>query len=174
MFCMKIYLLLFFLLFNCFSSQSKKDSIINFIKNDSKNVGISLRKDSTKIIVYKLCERWYKEIEFLKENLSSEEINHWKNDENATLNIIALISQIQKNGNKIFVREIVENEINKTAHKLMTSNCSDAISIMPQELFLLELIQNKNLFLFLDFKLSKKEFKKYRNQILSKYSNYPF
>lgn len=171
---MKIYLFLSFLLFTCIIyGQNRKDSIINFIRNDSQKLGISLRKDSLQIPVYKLCERWYKEIDFLKRNLSNAEIANLENDENASLNIIALISKIQKNEKKSFVKEILEEEINRNSHKLFSKNCSDAISILPKELFLLELIQNKNFFLSINFKLSKKELQNYRNQILLKYSNFP-
>jgi hypothetical protein len=98
----KLILIILFLNLNFVFSQTKKDSILSELLNETENSAISFRKksDSTKIIVYRLCEHWYEKVYYLKSNLTEDDISELKTEKNASLNIIGLIRELEKENTK--------------------------------------------------------------------------
>ena len=89
------------------SSQTKKDSILNSLRNEISGISFRKKDDSTKILVYKLCESRYEEVAYLKHNLKESEINALLHEENAALNIIGYIILLEKNNTKQNAFEIL-------------------------------------------------------------------
>ncbi|WP_445749951.1 hypothetical protein [Polaribacter sp.] len=132
------------------------------------NSGITLRKksDSTKINVYRLCERWAEKVAYLKSNLTNTEIAELKTDKNASLNIIGLVSELEKNNTKEKAIRILK-DLMKSDIKFISFGCSDAISTMPISQYYLSLITDNNLFFKPKFKLKNKEIRQLKKEIIN-------
>ena len=129
--------------------------------------GHTMRKksDSTKIIVYRLCERWAEKVNFLTNNLTEIEIIELETDKNASINIIGLVSRLEKNNTKGFAIEQINILLNRDI-KFMNIGCSDAISTNSVSRYLLYLMTYDNQFFKPSFKLRKREIKKLKEKIL--------
>ena len=153
-------------------SQTEKDAILKELRNDTSFSGIIItRPDATKIRVYQLCERWADKVSYLKLNLTESEIAELKSEENASMNIIGLITELEKNNTKEFAINIF-NDLIKMNEKNMRYGCSDAISIMPISRYFLLIITKDNPFFKPNFKLTKKEIQEFENKILFAGNNY--
>ena len=98
---MKIYLVLFFLTFNCFYSQSRKDSLYTFFKTNSDVRTKKLYKaDSTKYRVYRFDSNWVKEFNEYKNLVSKSDIDHLKKSDNASLHLIGILIDLNNNNSK--------------------------------------------------------------------------
>ena len=137
------------------------------LRNKTVENGITIRKksDSTQIIVYRLCERWADKVSYLKSNLTDTEIKELKTDKNTSMNIIGMITDLEKNNKKDYAIEIIDDLIKKDG-KYMSYGCSDAISTMPITQYFLYLLTDSNFFFKPDFKLRKKEIRQIENKIL--------
>jgi hypothetical protein len=137
------------------------------LRNKTVESGITFRKksDSTKIVVYRLCEPWADKVSYLKSNLTDTEIKELKADKNASMNIIGLITELEKNNTKEYAIKIIDDLI-KIDGKYMSYGCSDAISTMPISKYFLYLLTDGNFFFKPDFKLKKKEIIEIENKIL--------
>ena len=147
-------------------SQTKKDSLLTELKTKTVESGISFRKksDSKKIIVYRFCDHWT-EITYLKSNLSDNELIELKSDENASLNMIGVIGELEKNNTKEYALELM-NDLIKSENKFIAYGCSDAMSTKPIEQFFLYLMTEENFFFKPDFKLNKNDINRIENEIL--------
>jgi hypothetical protein len=148
-------------------SQTEKDSILTELRNKTVESGITIRKksDSTQFIVYRLCERWADKVSYLKSNLTDTEIKELKAEKNASMNVVGLITELEKNNTKEYAIEIIDDLI-KIDGKYMSYGCSDAISTMPISNYFMYLLTNSNFFFKPDFKLKKKEIRHIENEIL--------
>ena len=137
------------------------------LKKETINPSIRLSKksDSTKIIVYRLCERWSDQIEYLKNDSSESEIINLLIDENAALNIIGLIIRLDRKNKKEYAKELL-NELISWDVNYMSIGCSDSINTMPIASYFLYILTSKNLFFKPDFRMKKKEIKAFENKII--------
>lgn len=107
---MKICLVLFFLSFNCFYSQSKKDSLYSFFeKNSDVRTKKLYKADSTKYRVYRFDFNWIKEFNEYKNLVSKSDIDNLKKSDNASLHLIGILLDLNHNNSKeYFFEEINE------------------------------------------------------------------
>ena len=153
----------------CAFSQSKTDSIISELTELTANSGHTIRKESDSIknefIVYRLCERWAEKVEYLKSNLTEEEITELEKKKNASMHIIALIAKLEKENTKDFAMTQMDKLLSSEM-KLINIGCSDAISTNSISRYLFYLLTYENPFFKPDFKLKKREMKKLEEKIL--------
>jgi len=153
----------------CAYSQSKTNSIISELTELTANSGQTIRKKSDSIknefIVYRLCESWAEKVEYLKTNLTDEEISELEEYKNASMHVIAVIAKLEKENTKDFALTEIDKLISGEM-KLMNIGCSDAISTNSISRYLLYLLTYENPFFKPDFKLKKREIKKLEEKIL--------
>jgi hypothetical protein len=152
-------------------SQSNKDSVILELSRLSTETTITLTKtkDSLdkKFIAYRLCSTWIDKVNYLKSSLSIEELEMLKNDENATLNAISIITSLERNNTKVFARKTLENLLQNEI-KFMSQGCSDAVSTITLSEYILYALTKQNPYFKPNFRFRKREVKKFENRIKNK------
>lgn len=149
-------------------SQTKKDSILVELRNKTAKSGITFKRntDSIEKVVYILCEKWADEVSFLKSTLTDSEIEELKAENNASMNMIGLITELEKNNTKEYAIGMV-NDLIEIDGKYIDYRCSDAILIKPISSVLLYLLTSNNFFFKADFNLKKEEIIQLENKILT-------
>ncbi len=155
---------LIFILFIFYStlvlSQTKTDSIISEFKNQIRNTVLTQKNEETgkikKYKVYGFCPEWIEEITYLSNELSSNELSDLMNDENASLNLAAIIIDLRNNNSKDYALSRLDDLINKPI-KFISYGCYDAITFSSLERFILRLFQNNSDLFRPNFELSEKE-----------------
>ena len=150
-------------------SQTKKDTIISKFKNQVKNTTLSQKNSKTgevkKWKVYGFCSEWNTDIKYLQKNLTEKELTDLNNDENATLNLVAIIIKLNKNNQKEFALSELNELINKPT-KYISNGCYDAMTVYPLSHYFLYLYQGESEVFKPNFKLSKKEKSKLEVRIM--------
>ncbi|RYH72145.1 hypothetical protein EVU94_13840 [Flavobacteriaceae bacterium 144Ye] len=161
-----LILIVFVLVSMLAHSQKDKESILEELKSEtiSGSIRFPNKTGSTKI-VYKICEEWSENIEFLKTHITDYEIEELEKNENATLNVIALVSKLERKNEKEYAIEIL-NTLIETEVKYISTGCYDAISTMSIAYYFLFLISDSYLIFKPKFELSKEEKQDFENRIL--------
>jgi len=133
----------------------------------SANTGLKIIKksNSNEVVVYRLCESWSDKIDYLKSELTDLEIKKLKTEQNGSMNIIGLITELEKNNNKEYAIEIIDNLL-KTKLKHIISGCYDNVFSRSISGYFLYLLSKDNLLFKPDFKLKRKEIKQIKSRIL--------
>ena len=138
-------------------SQSKVDSLIIEIYRISIDNRIVVRPTESKLlVVYKFCDEWNEKIDYLKKELSEDQIMELVNDDNGTFNIIGLLSTLEKNNSKetawLQLKDLDEKE-----DKMISKGCGDALMTYTLRDFYLNLLTEKNSFITPEFKFTEDE-----------------
>jgi len=138
-------------------SQTKVDSLIIDIYKKSIDNRIVVRPSESKLlIVYKFCDDWNEEINYLKKELNESQILELENDKNGTFNLIGLLSNLERNNSKEFAL-VQLKKLEKKETKMISIGCGDAFSTLTLNDFYLKLLTEKNNFITTKFKLTPEE-----------------
>ncbi|MHB1107666.1 MAG: hypothetical protein ACYCZ2_15020 [Lutibacter sp.] len=146
-------------------SQNKVDSLILDIYKKSIDDRIVVRSSESKLFIsYKFCEDWEEEIDYLINELTENQNSELINDENGTLNLIGLLSELSKNNTKEFANSQIDNLIKKET-KMISYGCSDAFTSLTLKEYYLKLLTEPNIFILTNFSFNQNEIKLIKEKI---------
>ena len=166
---MKTILTIILLIFTTVSfSQETQVEVLKELKKLTSDSGhyIKNKNDSTKIIVYQLCDNWSEKAKQLENLTSKSELKSLIKDENAAINILGYIFKLNVE-NKKEVAEQILYQMMDDEMKFIKSSCGDAYSSYSYFRYLLKLMTTQNPYFEADFKFKKRELKKIKDKMIA-------
>lgn len=157
---MKIQLLLFILLINCFSGQNKKDSLYSFFEKNSDITARKLYKaDPSKYRSYRFDSSWIQAFNKYKELVSEDDIKNLKNSDNSSLHLIGILIDLNNNNSKEKFFEEINELLNNNKFEFIESVDNEKnIGVHIIEGEVLNFIRKENDFYKPSFQLTRREY----------------